>query len=66
VGDMKFDGQPSVSWPQYMLPTAVRRTHRTDMPSAVGGVEADVTVELSPLGSEVQIHATEGFTYIAT
>lgn len=48
----------------YMLPTAVRRTHRADMPSAVGGVggvEADVTVELSPLGSEVQIHATEGF-----
>lgn len=31
------------------------------MPSAVGGVEADVTVELSPLGSAVQICVGEGF-----
>lgn len=35
------------------------------MPSAVGGVggvEADVTVELSPLGSDEQICAGEAFT----
>lgn len=37
----------------YILSTAVRGTHRTDMPSAVEGVEADVTAELSPLGSDV-------------
>lgn len=48
-----------------MLPTAVRRTHRTEMPSAVGGVEADVTVELSPLESDVQIRVREAVKYIA-
>lgn len=61
MGDAKFDRQPSVSWPQYMLPTAVRRTHRTDMPSAVGCVEADVTVELTPLESDMQICVKESF-----